>query len=71
MGAGGERCVLRSHGATHWKRVPGVVSHLVHELAPPNHEHSESLPEGQYLLQAPPDGGSCASPICHFCESDE
>ena len=56
MGAGGERCVLRSHGATHWKRVPGVVSHFVQELAPPNHEHSESLPEGQNLLQAPPDG---------------
>jgi hypothetical protein len=43
---------------------------LVHELAPPNHEHSESLPEGQGWLQAPPDGGfggDGASPICHFC----
>ena len=58
----------RSHGATHVKRVPGVVSHLVHELAPPNHEHSESLPEGQGWLQAPPDGcGDGASPICHCC----
>ena len=39
------------------KRVPEVVSHFVHELSPPSHEHSESLPEGQALLQAPPDGG--------------
>ena len=35
------------------KRAPDVVSHLVHELSPPSHEHSESLPEGQALLQAP------------------
>ena len=33
------------------------MSHLVHELAPPSHVHSESWPEGQRLLQAPPDGG--------------
>ena len=39
------------------KRVPEVVSHLVHELSPPSHEHSESLPEGQALLQAPDGGG--------------
>ena len=51
----------RSHGATHVKRVPGVVSHFVHELAPPSHTHSESEPEGQGLPQAPPDGGSGAS----------
>ncbi len=48
----------RSHGATHVKRVPGVVSHFVHELAPPTHAHSESEPPGQALPQAPPDGGS-------------
>ena len=32
------------------KRAPEVVSHFVHELSPPNHEHSESLPEGQLEL---------------------
>ena len=46
----------RSHGATHVKRVPGVVSHFVQELAPPNHEHSESLPEEQGWPHLPPDG---------------
>ena len=48
----------RSHGATHVKRVPGVVSHFVHELGPPSHAHSESEPEGQALPQVPPDGGA-------------
>jgi len=68
LGAGGERCVLRSHGGTHLNRVPGVVSHFVHELAPPSHEHSKSEPVPQRLPQAPPDGGGDgASPICHCC----
>ena len=64
----------RSHGATHVKRVPGVVSHFVHELAPPSHEHSESLPEGQALLQAPPPDGDGAPtsltlyPVLHWSE---
>ena len=49
------------------KRVPEVVWHFVHELSPPSHEHSESLPEGQALLQAPDGGGDGASPICHCC----
>ena len=64
----------RSHGATHVKRVPGVVSHFVHELGPPSHEHSESLPEGQALLQAPPPDGDGAPtsltlyPVLHWSE---
>ena len=64
----------RSHGATHVKRVPGVVSHFVQELAPPSHEHSESLPEGQALLQAPPPDGDGAPtsltlyPVLHWSE---
>ena len=70
MGAGGERCVLRSHGGTHLNRVPGVVSHFVQEFAPPSHEHSKSEPVPQSWPQAPPDGGGDgASPICHFSKS--
>ena len=68
LGARSTCCVSRFHGATHMKREPGVVSHLVHELRPPSHAHSESEPLGQALLQAPPDGGGAgASPICHCC----
>ena len=56
------------------KRWPGFLWHFEHVFLPPTHTQSESLMHGLSFFHGhldAGDGGSGASPICHFCEAIE